>query len=86
MSDEVQDALARLAIYATLDLQGGYRQMPKMPVPGMGLFSIQEYHFSVPSSFQIIMNKIFHDLHFVTTYTDNIMVHSANEEQHKYHL
>ena len=32
------------------------------------------------------MKKIFRNLPFVTTYIDDILVHSANEEQHKYHL
>ena len=33
-----------------------------------------------------INEKDFRNLPFVTTYIDDILVHSANEEQHKYHL
>ena len=32
------------------------------------------------------MNRIFRNLPFVTTYLDDILVHSANIEQHKDHL
>ena len=32
------------------------------------------------------MNKIFRDLPFITTYIDDILVHSASKEQHKDHL
>ena len=53
----------------------------------MGLFQCTRMPFGLtgtPSSFQRSMNKIFHNLHFVTTYLDDILVHSANEEQCKY--
>ena len=82
-----------------LDLQSGYWQMPVhdtdipktafCPGPSMGLFQFTRMPFGLtgaPSSFQRLMNKIFRDLPFVTTYIDDILVHSANEEQHEYHL
>ena len=59
------------------------------PGPGMGLFQFTRMPFGLtgaPSSFQRLMNNIFRDLPFVTTYIDDILVHSANEEQHKEHL
>ena len=99
LPDEVQDRLAGAVIFSTLDLQSGYWQMPVRgtdipktafcPDPGMGLFQFTRLPFGLtgaPSSFQRLMNKIFCDLPFVTTYIDNILVHSANEEQHKSRL
>ena len=99
LPDEVQDRLAGSAIFSTLDLQSGYWQMPVhdtdipktafCPGPGMGLFQFTRMPFGLtgaPSSFQRLMNKIFRNLPFVTTYIDDILVHSANEEQHEYHL
>ena len=55
----------------------------------MGLFQFTRMPFGLtgaPSSFQRLMNKIFRDLPFVTTYVDDILVHSANEEEHNVHL
>ena len=99
LPDEVQDRLAGSAIFSTLDLQNGYWQMPVneadilktafCPGPGMGLFQFTRMPFGLtgaPSSFQGLMNKTFWDLPFVTTYIDDILVHSANEKQHKEHL
>ena len=39
-----------------------------------------------PSSFQRMMNKIFRGFHFVTTYIDDILIHSASLDEHKEHL
>ena len=39
-----------------------------------------------PSSFQRLMDKITRGLPFVTTYIDDVLIHSANEEEHKQHL
>ena len=86
-------------MFSTLDLQSGYWQMPVhdtdvpktalCPGPDMGLFQFTKMPFGLTgtlSSFQRLMNKIFLDITFVTIYTDNILVHSANEEQHKYQV
>ena len=83
------------AIFSTLDLQSGYWQIPVhdtdipktalCPGPCMGLFKFTRMPFGLtgaPSSFQRSMNKIFRNLPFVITYIDDILVHSANEEQH----
>ena len=96
LPDEVQDRLSGSAIFSTLDLQNGYWQMPvneadipKTAFCPTGLFQFTRMPFGLtgaPSSFQRLMNKIFRDLPFVTTYIDDILVHSANEEQHKEHL
>ena len=39
-----------------------------------------------PSSFQRLMDKVCRRLPFVTTYLDNLLVHSANDEDHDKHL
>ena len=33
-----------------------------------------------------MMNKLFRDLPFVTTYIDDILVHSSEERTHRQHL
>ena len=90
LPDEVQDHLAGSAIFSTLDLQSGYWQMPVhdtdipktafCPGPGMGLFQFTRMQFGftgAPTSFQRLLNKIIYNLPFVTTYIDDILVHSA---------
>ena len=55
----------------------------------MGLFQFRQMPFGlagVPSSFQRLMNQIFRGLPFVTTYIDDVLVHSASEEEHVGHL
>ena len=39
-----------------------------------------------PSSFQRLMDSVFHGLPFVTTYIDDVLIHSSSEKQHKEHL
>ena len=39
-----------------------------------------------PSSFQRLMNQIFRELPFVTTYVDDILIHSTDRNQHLLHL
>lgn len=99
LPDEVQDRLAGAKIFSTLDLQCGYWQMPINPSdrektafcpgPGMGLFQFCRMPFGLtgaPSSFQRLMNQIFRGLPFVTTYIDDVLVHSATEKEHMDHL
>ena len=40
----------------------------------------------VPGSFKRLMNKIFHELSFVTTYIDDVLIHSIDREMHNTHL
>ena len=99
LPDEVQNRLAGTKIFTTLDLQCGYWQVPINPEdqsktafcpgPDMGLFEFTRMPFGLtgaPSTFQRMMNKIFRGLPFVTTYIDDIMVHSATPEEHCHHL
>ena len=97
--DEVQDRLSGCTIFSTLDLQSGYWQLPVhtadvqktafCPSTGMGLYQFKWMPFGLtgaPGSFQRLMDKIMRGLPFVTTYIDDVLVHSKNEEQHKHHL
>ena len=99
LPDEVQDRLAGSTIFSTLDLQSGYWQLPVRqedqektafcPGPGMGLYQFCHMPFGLtgaPSSFQRLMDSVFHGLSFVTTYIDDVLIHSTSEKQHKEHL
>ena len=87
------------AIFSKLDLQSGYWQVPVdaedlaktafSPGPGMGLFQFRRMPFGLcgaPSTFQRLMNTVMRGLSFVTTYIDDVLIHSPNEEAHKQHL
>ncbi|KAL5516749.1 hypothetical protein EMCRGX_G002156 [Ephydatia muelleri] len=97
--DEVQDRLSGSVIFSKLDLQSGYWQVPVdgvdqektafCPGPGMGLFQFTRMPFGLsgaPSSFQRLMNIIMRGLPFVSTYIDDVLIHSESEELHKVHL
>ena len=86
-------------MFSTLDLQCGYWQLPLnpddraktafCPGPGMGLFEFTRMPFGLtgaPSSFQRMMDKLFRDLPYVTTYIDDVLVHSPSEKLHIQHL
>ena len=54
----------------------------------MGLYQFKQIPFGLtgaPGSFQCLMNEIMHGLPFVTTYIDDVLVHSKSEEQHRHH-
>ena len=99
LPDEVQDRLSGSKIFSTLDLQSGYWQLPVNPEdqaktafcpgPGMGLFQFKRMPFGLtgaPSSFQRLMDRVLRGLPFVTTYLDNILIHSPDEITHCEHL
>ena len=97
--DEVQDRLMGSTVFSTLDLRSGYWQLPVhandqpktafCPGPGFGLFQFCRMPFGLsgaPSSFQRLMNTICSDLPFVTTYLDDLLVHSKTTNEHVKHL
>ena len=55
----------------------------------MGLFQFKRMPFGLagaPSSFQRLMDKLFRGVPFVSSYIDDIMVHSESPEEHADHL
>jgi len=97
--DKVQDQLEGSVIFSMLDLQSGYWQLPMhvndraktafCPGPGLGLFQFCKMPFGLsgaPTSFQQLMDTILCDLPFVTTYLDDVLVHSSSIEEHYSHL
>ena len=86
-------------IFSTLDFSIGYWQLPVNPAyryktafcpgPGLGLFQFCRMPFGLsgaPSSFQRSMDKLFHDLPFVATYLDDVLIHSSTIDEHRKHL
>ena len=97
--DEVQDRLSGSMMFSTLDLRSGYWQLPVNPAdrrktafcpgPGLGLFQFCRMPFGLsgaPGSFQRLMDMLFRDFSFVTTYLDDVLVHSRTVAEHKEHL
>ena len=59
------------------------------PGPGMGLYQFNRMPFGLtgaPGSFQRLMDKIMRGLPFVSTFIDDILVHSPDAEIHVDHL
>ena len=59
------------------------------PGPGLGLFQFTRMPFGLlraPSTFQRLMDVVMRGLPFVTTYIDDVLIHSVHEELHKSHL
>ena len=86
-------------LYFGLILLSEYWQLPVHPddnettafCPGLGLglfqFGCMPFGLTgAPGSFQRLMNKIFRGLQFVTTYIDDVLIHSINREMHKTQL
>ena len=99
LPDEVQDQLSSSTIFYSINLRSGYWQQPVnlddivksafCPGPGMGLYQFRHMPFGLtgaPSSFQRAIDKIFRGLPFVTTYIDDVLIHSPDEEVHMQHL
>ena len=99
LPDEVQDRLCGCTIFSTFDLRSGYWQVPIAPSdvektafcpgPGLRLFHFKRMPFGLtgaPGSFQRLMDKVLRGLNFVTTYLDDVLVHSKTKDEHIKHL
>ena len=97
--DEVQYRLSGSVMFSTLDLRSGYWQLPVNPAdrcktvfcprPGLGLFQFCRMSFGLsgaPGSFQRLMDTLFRDFSFVTTYLYDVSVHSRTVVERKEHL
>ena len=86
-------------VFTKLDLHSGYCQVPVnqedqeetafSPGPGMGLFQFKRMPFGLcgaSSTFQRLMNIVMRGLPFVTTYQDNVLIHSPSEDTHEKYL
>ena len=82
-------------IFSTFDLKSGYWQLPVhpddqpktafCPGSGFGLFQFCRMPFGLlaaSGSFQRVMNNVCGDLPFVTTYLDDLLVHSKSKEDY----
>ena len=89
--DEVQDRLTGSAIFSKLDLLAGAsrcRRPSKNSTLSWVCFSSGGCLLicGAPSTFQTLMNTVMRGLSFVTTYIDDVLIHSPNEEAHKLYL
>lgn len=97
--EEVRDSLQGGKIFSKIDLRSGYWQMwlsddsqlktAFSPGPQFGLWHWTVLPFGLrnaPSAFQREIKKVFHDLEFVSSYMDDLFIHSQNKEDHIQHL
>lgn len=96
--DDLIDGLAGARFISTLDLTKGYWQVPVAEadkpktafVAPMGKYQFNFMPFGLmgaPSTFQRLMNNIFHDVaDHVAAYIDDVVVYSSTWEQHVEHL
>ena len=86
-----------MTVFSKLDLVRGYNQIPMdsdsvektAVITPFGLFEYCRMPFGLcnaSQTFQRCMNELFGSLPFVFVYIDDILVFSANEEEHKSHI
>ena len=99
---EIFDAIEHSKVFSTLDLRSGYHQLPirevnkeKTTFWGINehgkdrLYQCEFLPFGLknaPAEFQKVMDKILAGLDFARCYIDDIIVFSANADEHQRHL
>ena len=89
--------LAGKAVFSKVDLVKGFHQVPVSPedvpktavITPFGLFEFVRMPFGLKNaaqSFQRLMDSVLQDLDFVFVYLDDILVASANHDEHGEHL
>ncbi len=95
--DDLSARLAGLNVFSKLDLKQGYHQIPMHPadisktaiITPFGLFEYMRMPFGLRNSdqtFQRLMDKVLQGLEGVFCYLDDILVTSADKQQHLLHL
>ena len=95
--DEIIERLTNAKVFSKLDLTKGYYQVRIHPDDrkytafrfGKKLYQFTRMPFglcSAPQTFQRLMNQVLSHLPFAECYLDDIVVFSANEEEHLHHL
>ena len=95
----MQDKIGSAQFFSKLDCRKGFWQVPIFetdqsktafsPGPGLGLYEFCRLPFGLsgsPGTFQLLMDKVLRDLHFVMVYVDDILVFSPNMSSHIEHL
>ncbi|KAJ8651869.1 hypothetical protein O0I10_012562 [Lichtheimia ornata] len=95
---EIFDQLAGSKVYTTLDLASAFHRFPSKPqdrhktaftAPDGLRYMFKGCPFGlkpISSKFQRVMDKLFRDLPYVTTFVDDIIIFSKSKREHVQHV